>query len=101
VSLCANMIVSNEPGFYIEGSYGIRIENLMYVAAGAHENFLCLRHLTLLPYDEALINKDMLTEQEIMWIKGYYSKIADEVTPLLSVEARLWLKRQLEWILAQ
>jgi Xaa-Pro aminopeptidase len=68
------MILSNEPGFYKEGEYGIRIENLVLVEE-FDENFLCFKTLTLAPIDEKLIDFKMLTYPEKKWLENYNSKI--------------------------
>ncbi len=68
--LKAGMIISNEPGFYKEGEYGIRIENLMLVEK-FDENFLCFKTLTRVPLDESLIDFKMLTYTEKKWLVEY------------------------------
>ncbi len=71
VKLMPGMILSNEPGYYIPGKYGIRIENLMYI--DRQENgFLNFKQLTSVPYDRKLINIHMLTKNEINWINSYH-----------------------------
>lgn len=71
VELVPGMIVSNEPGYYIPNKYGIRIENLMYV--NKQENgFLSFTQLTCIPYDQRLIDVQMLTKDEIEWVNNYH-----------------------------
>jgi Xaa-Pro aminopeptidase len=71
VELVPGMIVSNEPGYYIPNKYGIRIENLMYV--NKQENgFLSFSQLTCVPYDQRLIDIQMLTNDEIEWVNNYH-----------------------------
>lgn len=71
VELVPGMIVSNEPGYYIPNKYGIRIENLMYV--NKQENgFLSFTQLTYVPYDQRLIDIQMLTKDEIEWVNNYH-----------------------------
>lgn len=71
VELMPGMILSNEPGYYIPGKYGIRIENLMYVEK-RENGFLSFKQLTSVPYDKKLIDIQMLTEDEVKWINSYH-----------------------------
>lgn len=89
------MVVSNEPGLYIEEQYGIRIENLQIVKQSFHQGFLCFESLTLVPYDSSLIEKSLLTQQELNWLKDYYQKIWENVSPLLNNAEKDWLKSKL------
>jgi Xaa-Pro aminopeptidase len=75
VPLKPNMIVSNEPGYYIPGHYGIRIENLCFVTKSRHEGFVEFENLTLMPFEPKLIDKDLLTTEEREYIKQYYREI--------------------------
>ncbi|MDN5247787.1 MAG: aminopeptidase P family protein [Wolbachia endosymbiont of Tyrophagus putrescentiae] len=70
IKLVSGMIVSNEPGYYVSGKYGIRIENLMYV--DEQENgYLRFKQLTCVPYDKRLIDTQMLTQDEVRWLSKY------------------------------
>ncbi|WP_339045420.1 aminopeptidase P family protein [Candidatus Mesenet endosymbiont of Agriotes lineatus] len=71
IPLQPGMILSNEPGYYKPGEYGIRIENLMYVEE-KKAGFLGFRQLTCVPYDKKLINYNLLTQDEITWINEYH-----------------------------
>jgi Xaa-Pro aminopeptidase len=78
------MIITNEPGYYKEGSYGIRIENIMTVdKSKTLEGYLKFRSLTLVPYCNNLIIKDMLEKNHIDSIKRYYRRIDRDITPIL------------------
>ncbi len=90
--LLPGMILSNEPGFYKEGEYGIRIENLMLVEAAEEKNFLKFRTLTLAPIDLDLINFKMLTYPEKKWLKNYHQEIHEKFAKKLSQENEIWLK---------
>ena len=92
--LQAGMIVSNEPGYYKAGEFGIRIENLMYVK-DLNDGFYAFENLTLLPFEAKLIDANMLTELEKSFIIKYYSNIRLHVMPKLSIIAQDWLERQL------
>lgn len=89
------MVVSNEPGLYLEGQYGIRIENLQMVQESSYQGFLCFESLTLVPYDSSLIEKSLLTQQELEWLKDYYQAIWENVSPLMKDGEKDWLKGKL------
>ena len=65
------MVLSNEPGLYFEGEYGIRLENLVLVKKSKHKGFLQFENLTLVPFEKKLINYKMLNKTEINFIKNY------------------------------
>lgn len=88
--LLPGMILSNEPGFYKNGEYGIRIENLMLVEE-SNEKFLQFCTLTLVPLDPKLIDFSMLTYPEKKWLKNYHQKILQILADKLSSVERLWL----------
>lgn len=75
--LLPGMILSNEPGFYKAGEYGIRIENLMLVENSEHDGFLQFKTLTLAPLDARLIDFKMLTYPEKKWLREYHEKIVE------------------------
>lgn len=91
--LAAGMILSNEPGFYKENAYGIRIENLMLVEKCADNRFLTFRTLTLAPLDPNLINFKLLNIKERNWLNNYHKKIYDIHKNNLSALERQWLER--------
>ncbi|EEC02084.1 xaa-pro aminopeptidase, putative [Ixodes scapularis] len=93
--LKAGMILSNEPGFYIPGKYGIRIENLMYVKE--NNGWLEFETLSLVPYASKLIDMKLLNIDEINYIKEYYNKIRAKIYyDLLSPQARNWLNNEIK-----
>jgi Xaa-Pro aminopeptidase len=91
------MIVSNEPGYYATGEFGIRIENLIYVkqaapiADGDDRAMLAFETLTLAPFDRALIDQSLLSESDCNWINNYHTDVLAKLSGLLSVDARTWL----------
>jgi Xaa-Pro aminopeptidase len=89
--LIPGMILSNEPGFYIDGEYGIRIENLMLVEK-ADEKFLRFKTLTLAPIDPNLIDFKMLTWPERKWLFEYHQTILDTMKSRLNADENLWLE---------
>ena len=87
-----NMIISNEPGYYKEGSYGIRIENLLQTIQ-LENGMLGFNVLTLVPLDKKLINKYLLNKQEEEWVNNYHKRIFKEISPLLDKETNIWLEK--------
>ncbi len=71
--LMQGMIVSNEPGYYKENEYGIRLENLMMVVPSKHKAFLCFKLLTYVPFDHDLILPELLTKAEQIWLDDYHA----------------------------
>ncbi|VAV95719.1 Xaa-Pro aminopeptidase [hydrothermal vent metagenome] len=97
VALQPGMILSNEPGYYQEGDFGIRIENLIIVTParkikGGNRKMLGFETLTLTPIDQRLINRDLLTETEKQWLNAYHQKVFDEISPQLDATTTKWLK---------
>ena len=90
------MIVSNEPGYYKTGAYGIRIENLVTVVAvdpppGAERKLLGFETLTLAPIDTALVELKLLSSDEIAWFDAYHRRVRETIGPLVDAETRAWL----------
>ena len=85
------MVISNEPGYYKNGEYGIRIENLEVVSKKYlknSENFLYFENLTRVPFELELINKEILTIDEINWINLYHEKVYRELANLITPNDR-------------
>lgn len=91
----AGMILSNEPGFYLPGGYGIRLENLILAVEaefpGAAKPFLRFETLTWAPFDRRLIDTALLTRAEVDWINSYHAQVEAIVGPQLQGEERAWL----------
>jgi len=89
-------IISNEPGFYLEGSHGIRIENLLVVVESEHssdeEAFLKFDTITFTPIDVRLIDADLLSPAEIEWLNDYHRKCYDLAAPQVGEHELKWLK---------
>ncbi len=96
VALQAGMILSNEPGYYEPGHFGIRIENLMHVKESDHDGFLEFENLTLVPYAKDLIDFSMLSIEETQYLKEYYSEIKQQIVPLLSADAKAWVLENID-----
>ena len=96
--LLPGMILSNEPGYYREGAFGIRIENLLVVrdaasipGGDAHRKMLNWETLSFAPIDRRLIVIEMLDSAARDWLNDYHSQVAQKIGPRLSPEAKLWL----------
>lgn len=93
------MILSNEPGYYREGAFGIRIENLILTERAAalqggdpEREMLAFRTLTFVPIDRNLISTGLLTRAELEWINEYHAQVLHVIGPRLSDRARAWLQ---------
>ena len=93
--LQAGMILSNEPGYYKQGEYGIRIENLILVEereiAGAEGRYFGFETLTFAPIDKALVDTSLLTRDELRWWDDYHAKVLEIVAPQLDGDALAWV----------
>ena len=88
------MVTSDEPGIYVEGSHGVRIENLTVCVEAKRTEFgafLGFKTLTMFPVDKAPILADLLTPQEVKWLNDYHQTVLRTLRPLVS-------GRDLEWL---
>jgi Xaa-Pro aminopeptidase len=97
VALKPGMIVSNEPGYYKEGAYGIRIENLQVVTPpepipGGERPMLGFEALTHAPFDRRLISRELLTAEERAQVDAYHARVLAVIGPQLDAAARAWLE---------
>jgi hypothetical protein len=97
LALQPGMVVSNEPGFYKDGEYGIRIENLQVVTpassiAGGERSMLGFEQLTLAPIDRRLMVKAMMTPEEIAQIDAYHARVVAMIAPHLEAPIADWLR---------
>lgn len=93
----AGMDITNEPGIYIEGSHGIRIENVMVAendVKNEYGQFMHFKTLTWVPIDMEAIDEKYLTETQRMFLYGYQREVYDKVSPYLNEEEREWLRRE-------
>ena len=98
VPLAPGMILSDEPGYYLPGRYGIRIENLLLVREAAEmpnqtRPFLEFETLTLAPYERQLIDPGLLTPEEHAWVDAYQARVLAEVAPQVDPVTAAWLAR--------
>ncbi|HWY62518.1 MAG TPA: aminopeptidase P family protein [Rhizomicrobium sp.] len=96
--LLPGMVVSNEPGFYKEGAFGIRIENLVVVTdgldlPGGNRKMMGFETITMVPIDLNLVAPELLTEAERAWLNTYHARVLDTLRPLVDDEVRVWLER--------
>ena len=93
-ALEVGMFSSNEPGYYKDGEYGIRIENLILTQESATEGFLCHYNVTLYPMDLNMIEVSLLSPQEIDWINAYHIRVYAELSPYISGDIKTWFEKQ-------
>ena len=95
--LAAGMIISNEPGYYKTGEYGIRIENLVLVVRrevdGAEKEMLGFETLTFAPIDRRLVDAQMLEAEELIWLNCYHAHVLAKIGPTLSGPDLDWLRQ--------
>ncbi|MCQ1572012.1 aminopeptidase P family protein [Neorhizobium galegae] len=100
--LLPGMILSNEPGYYRPGSFGIRIENLIYVTGaeeidGGDQPMLAFETLTWCPIDRRLVLPDLMTAEELGWLNGYHAAVREKLLPLIEDDAvKTWLVKATE-----
>jgi Xaa-Pro aminopeptidase len=92
------MILSNEPGLYREGQYGIRLENLVVVTPpasikGGDREMMGFETLTLVPFDRRLIDPSLLTRDELSWLNAYHAEVRRRIGPLLKGRDKAWLRQ--------
>lgn len=95
VALEPGMILSNEPGYYKPGAYGIRIENLIVVREdkrdGDEKDMLAFETITMAPLDRQLVDADMLSDSERQWLDGYHAEVREKLMPVMPEESHAWL----------
>ena len=93
------MVLSNEPGYYKTNEFGIRIENLVEVIEietpkSGERKLLGFRPLTLVPIDKALINKSLLSKDDVDWLNSYHALVLKQISPLVDKITEEWLIKQ-------
>ena len=97
--LLVDMIVSNEPGYYEDGKFGVRIENLALVVAAdtpfrfGGKGYMTLEPLTYVPIETKLMDKAMMSPAEVAWVNAYHDAVRDKVAPRLQGR-----ERALQWL---
>lgn len=97
VALRPGMIVSNEPGYYRDGAFGIRCENLVVVREstrkGEERPMLEFEAITLVPFDTRLVDASLMTPAELAWLNDYHQRVVTAIGPLLEGADREWLEQ--------
>jgi len=101
-ALKSGMTVSNEPGYYKDGHFGIRIENIVIVREAKTPNnygdkgYLGFEHVTMCPMQTKLVEHELLSPSERNWINAYHTEVFEKVSPLLSNDERAmrWLRKE-------
>ncbi|XP_057498646.1 aminopeptidase P1 [Actinidia eriantha] len=102
VPLQASMTVTDEPGYYEDGSFGIRLENVLIVKEAStkfnfgDKGYLSFEHITWAPYQRKLIDLSLLTPEEIDWVNAYHSKCKEVLASYLDESETAWLKKATE-----
>ncbi|KAK7252894.1 hypothetical protein RIF29_37154 [Crotalaria pallida] len=102
VPLQSSMTVTDEPGYYEDGNFGIRLENVLIVKDAdtkfnfGHKGYLSFEHITCAPYQTKLIDLNLLTPDEINWLNSYHSACRDILAPYLDEAENAWLKKATE-----
>lgn len=102
VALASGNVTSIEPGYYEDGSYGIRIENMVIVKevetthSFGDKPYLGFEHVTMVPYSRSLIDTSLLTEQEKAWLNNHHAEIVEKTKGLLKNDERAlaWLAKE-------
>jgi Xaa-Pro aminopeptidase len=92
VALEPGMIISNEPGYYKTGEYGIRIENLVVVQpVDGQQNMLQFETITLAPIDINLVDRTLLSADEVAWLNAYHRRVRETLSPQVDAATKAWL----------
>ena len=95
IPLEEGMVVSNEPGIYLEGRFGIRHKNLVLCRKGEkseHGQFMYLEPLTMVPYDRDAILPELMSDRELQWLNDYHRKVYETLAPYFEGEELVWLR---------
>jgi Xaa-Pro aminopeptidase len=94
--LQTGMTVTDEPGIYLEGRFGVRIENMLLVQQAEETEcgrFLKFETLTLCPIDTTPILRELLTQEERQWLTDYHQMVYDRLSPHLTNDEQAWLRK--------
>jgi Xaa-Pro aminopeptidase len=97
--LQAGMVISNEPGYYEDRAFGIRIENLLVIREEETANryggvtFLGFERLSFVPIQTKLLDLQLMSDEEINWLNDYHAEVWNKVSPLVKDNAKIWLQR--------
>jgi Xaa-Pro aminopeptidase len=95
-TLLPGMILSNEPGYYRAGDYGIRLENLVIVEKraikGGERKMYGFETITLAPFDVNCVEPSLLAPEEAAWLNAYHARVRKTLSPLVDAKTRKWLR---------
>ncbi|CAH9088445.1 unnamed protein product [Cuscuta epithymum] len=106
VPLQASMTVTDEPGYYEDGNFGVRLENVLIIKEAdtkfnfGNKGYLCFEHITWAPYQRKLIDVSLLVPKEVEWLNGYHSKCKEILAPYMNESEMAWLSKATEPIVA-
>lgn len=92
VPIESGMIISNEPGYYADGDFGVRIESHMIVVASRHPSFVAFETISRLPIDPRLVDFERLSLPERQWLADYHRTVLQDLEPLLDESSAAWLR---------
>ncbi len=87
------MLTSDEPGVYIEGKFGIRLENLM-LCVPCDDDLLCFETVTVVPFDRDAVIADDLTQEDKKLLNDYHLAVYEKLSPYLTEEENKWLRKE-------
>jgi len=93
-TLVPGMVTSNEPGYYKEGDFGIRIENLIITKHADEPGYLDFETITLFPIDTRLIDQHKMSPEQIDWLNDYHHEVEEKLRPHLSIDQQRWMKQK-------
>ena len=102
VPFVPGMTITDEPGIYVAGRFGVRIENLLLVVRDQESDFgrFCrFETLTLCPIDLRPVRMEILTDEEVCWLNDYHAEVFSRLAPLLNEDERAWLKAKTQAII--
>ncbi|CAH9132411.1 unnamed protein product [Cuscuta epithymum] len=106
VPLQASMTVTDEPGYYEDGNFGVRLENVLIIKEAdtkfnfGNKGYLSFEHITWAPYQRKLIDVSLLVPKEVEWLNGYHSKCKEILAPYMNESEMAWLSKATEPIVA-
>ena len=92
VPLIPGMVVSNEPGYYEDNEFGIRCENLVFVKESTENELYEFENLTFVPFDTRLIDKSLMTDDELNWLNEYHKEVFEKISPFITINTCKWLE---------
>jgi len=95
IAIVPGMMTSNEPGYYKDNEYGIRCENIILTVEhgkSIYGEFYAFETISFAPFDLEAVNKNLLTEDEVLWLNNYHKEVYDKLSPLLEENEAAWLK---------